>query len=77
MLRLGTLFPQIHPHEMADCHWQFLTQHSNAKPTKCRSSKVGLQVIEDLPLPPIVRGIFIPELNVQVPEQSVRTRARG
>ena len=46
-------------------------------PLKCRSSKLGLQVIEDLPLPPIVRGIFIPELNVQVPEQSVRTRARG
>ena len=56
---------------------RFPTQHSNAKPTKCRSSKLGLQVIEDLPLPPIVRRIFIPELNVQVPEQSVRTRARG
>ena len=73
MLRLGALFPSNPP----TGNGRFPTQHSNAKPTKCRSSKLGLQVIEDLPLPPIVRRIFIPELNVQVPEQSVRTRARG
>ena len=37
---------------------RFPTQHSNAKPTKCRSSKLGLQVIEDFPLPLFARSLF-------------------